>query len=108
MSSTAIKEDIELLIKNKIILTVGSKEAGETIGEIAKNINKKVRVHLKIDTGFGRYGFIYSQKDEMVKTIKNGKTFKLKGYFHTFQLHFMEMEKKQENNMIDLCNALIL
>ena len=88
MSSTAVKEDIELLIKNKIILTVGSKEAGEAIEEIAKNINQKVRIHLKIDTGFGRYGFIYSQKDEMVKTIKKWKNIQIEGIFSHFSIAF--------------------
>ena len=88
MSSTAIKEDIELLIKNKIILTVGSKEAGESIEEIARNTNQKVRVHLKIDTGFGRYGFIYSQKKEMVETIKTWENIRIEGVFSHFSIAF--------------------
>ena len=33
MSSTAVKEDIELLIKNNIILTIGSKESGDIAEE---------------------------------------------------------------------------
>ena len=66
MSSTTVERDIELLIQNKIILTVGSKEAGDVIEKIAKKLDKKIKVHLKIDTGFGRYGFIYNKKEEMV------------------------------------------
>ena len=88
MSSTAVKEDIELLIKNKIILTVGSKEAGEAVEEFARNTNQKIKVHLKIDTGFGRYGFIYSQKEEMIETIKTWKNIQIEGIFSHFSIAF--------------------
>ena len=81
MSSTAVKEDIETLINNNIIITIGSKESGEAVEEIAKQNNQKVRVHIKIDTGFGRYGFIYNQKQEMVKNIKEWKNIQIEGMF---------------------------
>lgn len=88
MSSTAVKEDIENLIKNNIILTIGSKESGEAVDEIAENMNQKVRVHIKTDTGFGRYGFIYNQKEEMVKDIKSWKNIQIEGMFSHFSIAF--------------------
>ena len=109
MSSTAVKEDIELLIKNKIILTVGSKEAGEAIEEIAKNINQKVRVHLKIDTGFGRYGFIYSQKEEMIETIKTWRNIQIEGIFSHFSIAFFgdgKETKEQYDRFMQCINTL--
>ena len=109
MSSTAVKEDIELLIKNKIILTVGSKEAGEAIEEIVKNINQKVRAHLKIDTGFGRYGFIYSQKEEMVETIKTWKNIQIEGAFSHFSIAFFgdgKETREQYDRFIQCINTL--
>ena len=69
MSSTAVKSDVKKLLENDIILTIGSKEAGNVVNELAQN--KKARVHLKIDTGFGRYGFIYSKIAEDVEDIKS-------------------------------------
>ena len=109
MSSTAVKEDIEQLIKNKIILTVGSKETGEVIEEIAKNMNQKVRVHLKIDTGFGRYGFIYSQKEEMIKTIKTWKNIQIEGTFSHFSIAFFgdgKESKEQYDRFMQCINTL--
>ena len=88
MSSTAVKEDIEILIKNDIIVTIGSKESGKIADEIAREMGKKVRAHIKIDTGFGRYGFIYSQKEEMVDAIKSWKNIQIEGMFSHFSIAF--------------------
>lgn len=88
MSSTAVKEDIELLIKNDIILTIGSKESGQVVDTIAQQMDKKVRAHIKIDTGFGRYGFIYSQKKEMINTIKSWRNIQIEGMFSHFSIAF--------------------
>ena len=88
LSSTEIKEDIEELIQNDIILTIGSKGAAEIVDEVAQSQNKKARAHIKIDTGFGRYGFIYNQKEEMIEAVKNLKNVKVEGVFSHFSIAF--------------------
>lgn len=88
MSSTAVEEDIELLIQNDIILTIGSAESGEAVEKIASKANREARVHLKIDTGFGRYGFIYNRREELVEKIKSWKNIKIEGTFSHFSLAF--------------------
>lgn len=88
MSSTAVKKDIEILIENQIILTIGSKEVGKVVDEIAQKMNQKIRVHLKIDTGFGRYGFIYNQREEMINAVKTWKNIQIEGVFSHFSLAF--------------------
>ena len=88
MSSTAVKEDVEILIKNNIIVTVGSKEAGDAVEEVSQKLQVKAKVHLKIDTGFGRYGFIYSQKEEMIRAIKMWKNINIEGAFSHFSIAF--------------------
>lgn len=109
MSSTAVKEDIKLLIENDIILTIGSQESGIAVNEIAQNMNKKVRVHIKIDTGFGRYGFIYSQKEQMVNTIKSLKNIVIEGMFSHFSISFYgdgKETKEQYNRFMDCVKQL--
>lgn len=88
MSSTAIKKEVELLLEKNIILTIGSKEAGDTIEDLSKKTGKKARVHIKIDTGFGRYGFIYNKREEMIEQIKSWKNIQIEGTFSHFSLAF--------------------
>ena len=109
MSSTAVKEDIDTLIKNNIILTIGSKESGKIVDEIAIQINQKVRVHIKIDTGFGRYGFIYSRKEEIIETIKSWNNIKIEGMFSHFSIAFYgdgQESREQYHRFMDCLEEL--
>ena len=81
LSSTAIKEDVKLLVENNIIITIGSEEAAKVADKVGEELNKKVKAHLKIDTGFGRYGFIYSEREKMIETIKAMKNINIEGTF---------------------------
>lgn len=111
LSSTAIKKEIKFLLENDIILSIGSKESAEAVNEIAKNENKIARVHLKIDTGFGRYGFVYSNKEEIVLAMKECTNLKIEGTFSHFSLAFFskdEWTKKQFDRFIDVVETLKL
>ncbi len=108
LSSTAIKEDIETLVKNNIILTIGSKEDVEIIEEIGKQQKEPIRAHLKIDTGFGRYGFIYSNRDQMIETLKMAKHLKIEGTFSHFSVSFYDDKytKTQFERFMDTIEVL--
>lgn len=99
MSSTAVKNDIKELIQNNIILTVGSAEAGQAVDDIASKMGKTVKVHLKIDTGFGRYGFIYNKREELVEEIKKWKNIKIEGTFSHLSLAFYGKGKESKEQI---------
>ena len=62
------------LIKNDIILTIGSIYELDQIGSIYDNLNvRKVNVHIKVDTGFSRYGFLYNELDLLESVFSNDK-----------------------------------
>lgn len=108
LSSTAIKEDVETLVKNNIILTIGSKEDVEVADKIGEEQDKKIRAHLKIDTGFGRYGFVYSNRDEMIEVLKNIKNIKIEGTYSHFSVSFYndKYTKLQFKRFIDSVEIL--
>ena len=66
-------------INNNGLITIGSKEAAEVADKIGQELNKKVKAHIKIDTGFGRYGFVYNNREEMIKTLKPLNNIKIEG-----------------------------
>ena len=124
MSSTCIKEDVELLIQNNIILTVGSIEAIKLVDELARKYNVTIRAHLKIDTGFGRYGFVYSRLEETVAVLREITNIKIEGTFSHFSQAYAKNEKwtnlqfdrfiaatsylqnhKIETGMLHICNS---
>ena len=99
LSSTAVRKDVEKLIDNDIILTIGSKESLDVAENIAKQKNIKVKAHLKIDTGFGRYGFIYNQKEKMLEALKNMENMEnieIEGTFSHLSLAFYEKNEYSE------------
>ena len=109
LSSTAIEKEIELLVENDIIIALGSKEDIEVAEKVAQKQNKTIEAHLKIDTGFGRYGFCYNQKEQMVQNLKELKNIKITGTFSHFSLAFYEKDKYSEeqfNRFIDCIEIL--
>lgn len=124
LSSTANFQEVEELIQNNIILTIGSKEAGLVANEVAAKLNKKAQIHLKIDTGFGRYGFMYYKPEEIIESIQTWTNLKITGTYSHYSVAFNKKigyTKKQferfnkvieilkENNietgMLHICNS---
>ena len=109
LSSTCIKKELELLIKNNIILTIGSNVAAKRADIIAKRIKQKARAHIKIDTGFGRYGFLHNNITEITETIKNLKNVAIEGTFSHFSMSFYKDDKwtkLQFDNFINTIESL--
>lgn len=111
LSSTSIKEELKTLIENNIIITIGSIEATNAVLEISKETNKKIRAHIKIDTGFGRYGFLYSDIKTIVEAIKSLSSISIEGIYSHFSRAYYKKDKwtkEQFNRLIDVIEALKL
>ena len=64
LHSTFLEEDLKILIDNNIIITIGS---FDVLDKVLKMPNDKIDVQLKIDSGFGRFGFLPSEIDKLIE-----------------------------------------
>lgn len=64
------KEDVAKAIEADIQMTISNVNQAKIIFEEAKNIEKRAKVHLKIDTGMRRYGPIEVNAVEFLKEVR--------------------------------------
>lgn len=82
LSPVNFKSELKELIENDIILTIDSVEQ---IKICESNFSdKKIRAHIKIDTGFGRYGFLYDNKLEIIEAMKMCNAIEITGMYTHF------------------------
>lgn len=105
LTPTINKNELQLLVQNDITLTIGSLEEIKILKEIIENVKsennkktefKKVRIHIKIDTGFGRYGFIYSDLMSILSAFKSiNEDIEIEGLY----THFSETRDEKWTNL---------
>lgn len=64
MRSTALAREARAIVESGSVATVGSHAAAHALSEAARAVGRIARCHLKVDTGFGRYGFRPDEVDE--------------------------------------------
>ena len=58
MRITALADEAAAIVRSGCIATVGSRAAARALDEAAAAAGAVARCHVKVDTGFGRYGFL--------------------------------------------------
>lgn len=84
LRSLTDRELIHRLLDLKVILTVGSLETAQLVNELAGQRSDVARVHLKIDTGMGRYGFLPSQVQQVIELYEKHKHLAVEGIYTHF------------------------
>jgi len=54
------------------------------LDQLGKKLNKKVNVHIKIDTGLGRQGILLENVDKYIRKIRSLKNIKVEGIYSHF------------------------
>lgn len=70
LSCYSDSNSVKTAVDADITVAVGSFEQAKLISEYAKSCGKKAKIHLKVDTGFGRFGFFPSDIDCMESACK--------------------------------------
>lgn len=82
------RREINRLLDLKVILTVGSEETARLVDRIAAERADVAEVHLKIDTGMGRYGFLPEETERVIALYAGMKHLAISGIFTHFNCAF--------------------
>ena len=84
---------IKEAIDKDISITVYDVEYAKKIDEIGKQLNKIVKIHIKIDTGMGRLGFLPDIAIKSIDQINKLKNIYIEGIF----THFAKADEKDKS-----------
>lgn len=75
----------EKAIENDITMTIYLKDQAEYLNEIGKRLNKNVKIHIKIETGMNRLGFVPTLENiEIISDIHKMSNIEIEGIFSHF------------------------
>jgi len=102
------KEKLFLAVKNSIIFPLYNLKDAEILNRMGERLNKKIKVHLKIDTGTSRLGILPDEVLPFANKLKKYKNLYLEGIWS----HFASSEddlaytKKQHKIFVSVCSNL--
>ena len=109
LHSTAIYEDLLVLLNNDILPTIGSFEALDMLNRISTESGVALYCQLKIDTGFGRFGFLPDEMLKLADKLKELKNIGVVGIFSHFSSSFNEKSDYTEKqfNIFNKCVSIL-
>ncbi len=85
---TLDEQEIEALLDANAILSVGSGEQAGVINSLASRRGTIAEVHLEIDTGMGRYGFLPTETGKIVNIYRTMNALAVTGVYTHFHSAF--------------------
>ena len=84
-------EQLEWFVENRLTPVAHDLEALQRLEQAAQQRGAALNVHVKIDTGMGRLGFLPAEIDSWLPSLRNLKALKIEGVFS----HFSHAESVQ-------------
>ena len=88
MRSVSDPREIGTLLDNRVILTVGCYETAVAVNGAAAQRGVRAEVHLAVDTGMGRYGFLPQDADKIAAVYEYMRNLHVGGFFTHFHSAF--------------------
>jgi alanine racemase len=105
MRSTADPAEINELLDLGVYLTVGCYETAVAINGIAAERATVAKVHIAVDTGMGRYGFLPDDTDKIISVYEYMKNLSVVGIFTHFHSSFSS--EKATRQQFELFNGVV-
>ena len=110
LSALNEESEIEEAIKNNITITIDSNENASIVNELSKK-GYNIKAHIKIDTGFGRYGFLYTDTKSIIQDVNELRknNVNIEGIFSHFSCAYYKKNKhtiEQFNNFMNVLKTL--
>lgn len=86
--SGILPDEIEPMLRHRVILPIVSLESAQLISNEAVRQNTTAVVHIKLDTGMGRAGILHNDAVETIRTIAALPGLRLEGIFTHFPLAY--------------------
>ncbi len=103
-----VNDKIKSAISNNISLTVSDFYTLKSLNKINFDLNKKLKIHIKIDTGMHRQGFLVSEIPKLIKILKKRKSFiKIEGIYTHFASSKNPLFLKETLNQLKKFNKSI-
>ena len=84
LRSTAIASELETIIDCGGIATIGSYDAAIAANNLAETLGTVLSVHIEIDTGMGRYGFLPAESNKVISVFRYMKNLHVTGMYTHF------------------------
>ena len=106
--------NVEECINKNVSMTIFNYEFAKQVSHIAKSINKPAKIHLKMDTGMSRLGYVVLEEDidsivEEIEKISNLEFIEIEGmytHFATADARNKEFEELQTGRFASMVKAL--
>lgn len=90
LRATSERSELQRLLDLRVILTVGSTQTAALIDRIAAERADIAAVHIKIDTGMGRFGFLPEETAQILALYRERKNLAICGMYTHFNCAFAD------------------
>lgn len=91
---------VKVAIENDISLTVYDVNYAKEVNQIAKNLNRTAKIHIKLDTGMSRLGFIINDAVASIEKINKFSNLYIEGIF----THFAKADEEDKSETLSQLN----